>query len=89
MKHYDKIVFILGLIACLAGVGVYLGAKPETKPERATSPKGEAFAKWQDDKTFAAAPAKWENPVLDMETGWNYDLFSTPETTWQIGRAHV
>ncbi len=85
MKHYDKIVFILGLIACLAGVGVYFGVKPENKAERMPNPKGEAFAEWKDDKTFASAPVQWESPVLDLETGWNYDLFSTPETTWLSG----
>lgn len=85
MKHYDKIVFILGLIACLAGVGVYLGVKPEAKSERMLAPKGEEFAEWKDDRTFSTAPVKWESPTLDMETGWNYDLFSTPETTWLSG----
>lgn len=85
MKHYDKIVFILGLVACLAGIGVFLGMKPESKGARAPAPKGEAFAEWKDGETFAAAPEKWESPALDMETGWNYDLFSTPETTWLSG----
>lgn len=85
MKHYDKIVFVLGLIACLAGVGVYLGMKPTASTGRTPAPKGEAFASWTDGKTFAAAPMKWESPALDMETGWNYDLFSTPETTWLSG----
>ena len=85
MKHYDKIVFILGLVACLAGFGVYLGMKPAAKSGSTLKPTGAVFAEWKDDKSFAAAPEKWNTPSLDMETGWNYDLFSTPETTWLSG----
>lgn len=85
MKHYDKIVFILGCIACLAGIGIYLGVKPETKSERLSTPQGEDFAEWKDDKTFSVTPVEWRAPAFDLEAGWNYDLFSSPETTWLSG----
>lgn len=85
MKEYDKIVFILSLLACVAGVGVYLGMKPEPGRAEAVKVKGQAFAEWKDSQAFAAAPEAWKAPELDMETGWNYDMFTMPEITWLSG----
>lgn len=85
MKHYDKIVFILGLLACLAGVGIYLGMKPSNAGSPRVNAKGADFVEWKDTGAFPSAPKAWNAPELDMETGWNYDLFTTPETTWLSG----
>lgn len=85
MKHYDKIVFILGLIACLAGAGVYFGMKPEVTGTKRMKAEGADFVEWKDARAFPSAPQAWKAPNLDMETGWNYDLFTTPETTWLSG----
>lgn len=85
MKHYDKILCAAGVLVCLASAGVCVGLKPEGgKPVRA-SENGKEFASWTDEGKFAAAPAKWADPKLDTETGWNYDLFTVPETTWLSG----
>lgn len=85
MKEYDKIVFILSLLACVAGVGVYLGMKPEPGRAEVVKIKGQAFTEWKDSDSFVSAPAAWKAPELDMETGWNYDMFTMPEVTWLSG----
>lgn len=85
MKEYDKIVFILSLLACVAGVGVYFGMKPPPGRAETVKVKGQAFTEWKDSDSFVAAPEAWESPELDTETGWNYDMFTMPEITWLSG----
>ncbi|MGN0834669.1 MAG: hypothetical protein ACI4QA_02410 [Candidatus Spyradosoma sp.] len=85
MKHYDKILCAAGVLVCLASVGVCVGLKPAGAKTVRASENGKEFAAWTDEGKFASAPAKWEDPKLDKETGWNYDLFTVPETTWLAG----
>ncbi len=83
MKNIDKIIFILGLIACIIGFGVYAGMVPAAKSgkKNATGPKGAEIEKWEDN--FAAHEAvAWQAPAFDSEEGWSYDLFNSPETIW-------
>lgn len=85
MKHYDKILCAAGVLVCVASAGVCVGLKPEGPKTARASENGKEFPVWTDEGKFAVAPAKWADPKLDTETGWNYDLFTVPETTWLAG----
>ncbi len=82
MKNLDKILFVLGLLAFAAGCGVYFGMSTGLNSSKKNSiSSGANFEKWEDD--FAAQKfSPWSAPEFDSTTGWNYDLFNSPETFW-------
>ena len=83
MKNSDKLLFVVGLLACVGGCAAYALLAPQNlkKSSSAKSLNGAEVEAWAD-----ASPEKgkvaWGTPALDLEAGWNYDLFSAPEISW-------
>ncbi len=82
MKFLDKIVLLCGLLI-LGGCALYYVSagtpKSMFKPQKE---KGENFKDWQGSAEYKRPAPVWRAPKFDPETGWNYDLFTSPETTW-------
>ncbi len=82
MKNLDKIIFIVALVACLAGVGVYVGLSSGSQGTGKKSvAKGASIEEWKDD-VHEFKLEDWRAPEFDSVTGWNYDLFDSPEIYW-------
>jgi len=86
MKNLDKILLAVGVVLCAIGVGVYgsLGASDASKSSSKKTLRGAEVPAWNDARsTSEPAPMSvWGAPAFDLEEGWNYDLFSSPEISW-------
>ena len=84
MKNSDKILFAVAAVACLGGCAAYFLVAPSQKKSGARkTPTGAEVSAWTDAGAAAAAvPAVWKAPAFDTAEGWNYDLFSAPEISW-------
>lgn len=84
MKNTDKILFVVALLACVGGLAAYVSLTPDSKKNVAAKPaEGADVPVWKD--TFSGektAPVVWKAPAPDLAEGWNYDLFSAPEISW-------
>ena len=85
MKNSDKILFAVAAVACLGGCAAYFLVAPSQKKSGAKkTPSGAEVAAWTDAGAASAdaVPAVWKAPAFDTAEGWNYDLFSAPEISW-------
>lgn len=84
MKHYDKLLFAVALIACLSGVVLWIGLSPSPKKiaPKAVAPQGETILAWKNSNERKPIAKDWKAPEWDIVEGWNYDLFSVPEITF-------
>lgn len=85
MKNLDKILFVIGICACVAGGAAYLtlGTPASAGTLAKKVPTGAEIEAWADKSASVAADSSsWIAPALDTVEGWNYDLFSSPEIRW-------
>lgn len=85
MKNSEKVLFVVALLACLGGGAAYFLLAPSSSAKAAARkpPRGAEVAAWTD-KGAAEKPSEtvWNAPSFDLAEGWNYDLFSSPEISW-------
>lgn len=87
MKNSEKILFAVGLCVCVAGIAAYplLGSATSSEKVAKKAPTGAEVVAWTDESDVAAKDAVapgWTAPAFDVIEGWNYDLFSSPEISW-------
>lgn len=85
MKNSDKILFVVALLACVGSVAAYVMLAPEPKKSVAATPaSGAVVPAWKDAPASAekTVPVAWTSPAPDLAEGWNYDLFTAPEISW-------
>jgi len=86
MKNLDKILLAVGIVLCAIGVCVCvsLGASDASKSSVKKTLRGAEVPAWNDARSSdePAPTAAWVAPAFDLEEGWNYDLFSSPEISW-------
>ncbi len=87
MKNSDKILFVVALLACVGSVAAYVMLAPAPKKSVAAKPaSGAVVPAWKDVPASVedTAPAVWKAPAPDLAEGWNYDLFTAPEISWDV-----
>lgn len=85
MKNADKLLFVVALLACVGGVAAYTlltSSANEKSAVAKVSPRGADVAAWADNAASDVENPKWKSPELDTAEGWNYDLFNSPEISW-------
>lgn len=85
MKNSDKLLFVVALLACVGGCVAYALLSPQSaKPNKTVTKtlKGAEIAAWTANGEPQNAAAVWTAPAPDVVEGWNYDLFSAPEISW-------
>lgn len=86
MKNSEKLLFGVALLACIGGGVAYalLSSSAGSKPlVQKSSPRGAESVVWTDKSAEAQdAAAVWKAPNVDAVGGWNYDLFTSPEISW-------
>lgn len=86
MKNADKLLFVVGLLACVGGGVAYalLSLSKTASPSVGKKvPQGSEVAPWTDSSASAKSEKTvWTAPSFDLAEGWNYDLFSSPEISW-------
>lgn len=82
MKNYDKLLLVCSLLVCVGGGAAFflLGDTSASRAKRAV-PSGTEVPAWTD-KAKQPAVEMWKAPEIDVAEGWNYDLFSSPEISW-------
>ncbi|MCR5183596.1 MAG: hypothetical protein K6B46_02715 [Opitutales bacterium] len=85
MKYLDKIIFLAGAVILGICVAYSLSSGAPKAKFKAQKERGLDFAVWDDSKKPNKQIDLWEPAKLDPESGWNYDLFTSPETTWLTG----
>ena len=88
MKNSDKILFVVALLACVGGCAAYALLAPSSKTVSAPkAARGADVPAWTDASASAEKPAPaWKAPLPDLAEGWNYDLFTSPEISWDSQR---
>lgn len=84
MKNSDKLLFVVALLACVGGCAAYALLSPQstqTKPV-AKALKGAEIEAWTATGAPQNTDSVWTAPAPDVVEGWNYDLFSAPEISW-------
>ena len=84
MKNSDKLLFVVALLACVGGGVAYalLSPKAERPVSVSKTLRGAELEAWNAAGTAENASATWTAPAPDVVEGWNYDLFSAPEISW-------
>lgn len=86
MKNSEKLLFGVALLACISGGVAYAiltsaaGSKPLVQK---SLPRGAESVVWSDKSSeLRNAAVEWKAPGVDAVEGWNYDLFTSPEISW-------
>lgn len=87
MKNSEKILCIVALLACIGGCAAYALLAPSSKTVSAPkAARGADVPAWTNSSSSgekaAASAVAWKAPAFDLAEGWNYDLFSSPEISW-------
>lgn len=84
MKNSDKILFVVALLACIGGGVTYALLAPRQTNAAPVAKKlsGAEIEAWAPTDAAKNAAQTWSAPSPDLAEGWNYDLFSAPEISW-------
>lgn len=84
MKNSEKLLFVVALLACIGGCVAYTLLSPQSGKKVSSAKKlnGAEVEAWVSSAPQTDKGEVWNAPVPDAAEGWNYDLFSAPEISW-------